>query len=57
VVSVLGTGQYLIAGDFTTYAGTNVNHLARLNPDGTLDTTFAAPALTSGRKKPKIWSR
>jgi uncharacterized delta-60 repeat protein len=33
-------GQILIAGDFTTYNTNNVNCIARLNPDGSLDTTF-----------------
>lgn len=33
-------GQILIGGDFTKYNGTNCNHIARLNPDGSLDTTF-----------------
>jgi uncharacterized delta-60 repeat protein len=33
-------GKILIGGDFTTYNGTPRNHLARINPDGTLDTTF-----------------
>jgi uncharacterized delta-60 repeat protein len=33
-------GKILIGGDFTTYAGTAVNRLVRLNVDGTLDTAF-----------------
>ncbi|MBI5387364.1 MAG: trypsin-like serine protease [Verrucomicrobia bacterium] len=31
----------LIGGDFTRFDGVRRNRLARLNPDGTLDTTFA----------------
>ena len=65
VVVVQSDGKILLGGDFTTLApngGTTVtrNHIARLNPDGTLDTAFnpsatAKPAATPapGRRKPK----
>jgi len=33
-------GKILIGGDFTTYNGIACNRLARLNTDGSLDTTF-----------------
>lgn len=33
-------GKLLISGDFTTYNGTAINRIARLNADGTLDTSF-----------------
>ncbi len=33
-------GKILIGGDFTFYNGTARNRIARLNPDGSLDTTF-----------------
>ena len=33
-------GKYLVAGTFTTYDGVTVNRIARLNYDGSLDTTF-----------------
>ena len=33
-------GRILVGGDFTSYNGTPRNYLARLNPDGSLDTTF-----------------
>ncbi len=33
-------GKILIGGDFSTYFGTSRSHIARLNSDGTLDTTF-----------------
>ena len=36
----LSSGQILIGGDFTSYNGTSVNRLARLNSNGTLDTSF-----------------
>ena len=32
--------QAIIGGNFTSYNGTNRNHVARLKTDGTLDTTF-----------------
>ena len=32
--------QAIIGGNFTTYNNTNRNHVARLNTDGTLDTSF-----------------
>ncbi len=37
-------GKVLIGGAFTHYNGTNVNYIARLNADGSLDTTFTASA-------------
>ncbi|MBS1614311.1 MAG: delta-60 repeat domain-containing protein, partial [Bacteroidetes bacterium] len=33
-------GKYIIAGAFTSYNGTSINRIARLNADGTLDTSF-----------------
>lgn len=33
-------GKVLIAGEFTTYNGIERNRIARLNPDGSLDTSF-----------------
>lgn len=33
-------GKILIGGEFTSYAGTPCNHIARLNTDGSIDTTF-----------------
>ncbi len=33
--------KILIVGSFTTYAGTSRNGVARLNPDGSLDTSFS----------------
>ena len=33
-------GKILVAGGFRSFAGTNVRGLARLNPDGSLDTVF-----------------
>jgi uncharacterized delta-60 repeat protein len=39
-IVVLSNGKILIAGTFVSYDGMPVNGLARLNSDGTLDTTF-----------------
>lgn len=39
-VAVLSNGKILIGGDFATYNGTSRNLIARLNADGTLDTSF-----------------
>jgi len=33
-------GKILVGGGFTSYNGTTQNRIARLNPDGTLDTSF-----------------
>ena len=39
-LAVQSNGQIIIGGDFTSYNGVTVNHLARLNTDGSLDTNF-----------------
>jgi len=39
-VVVQTNDQILIGGDFSTVGGVPRNHIARLNPDGTLDLTF-----------------
>ena len=33
-------GKFVIGGDFTTYNGTSRNRIARINSDGSLDTSF-----------------
>ena len=40
IVVVQPDGKTLIGGDFTAVLGVTRNHIARLNPDGTLDTAF-----------------
>ena len=37
-------GKLIIGGNFTVFNGTAINRLARLNPDGTLDSTFTPGA-------------
>ena len=44
----LSNGQIMIGGDFTTYNSTLCDHVARLNTDGTLDTTFNPGNALSG---------
>ncbi len=39
-VAVQSDGKIILAGDFTSYNGTSMNGLARLNIDGSLDETF-----------------
>jgi uncharacterized delta-60 repeat protein len=39
-IKILGDGKLLIGGNFTTYNGTSISGIARLNADGTLDPTF-----------------
>jgi uncharacterized delta-60 repeat protein len=43
----LPNGQFLIGGTFTSYNGNSCNGLARLNADGSFDSSFVA-ALTTG---------
>jgi uncharacterized delta-60 repeat protein len=38
--SIQSDGKVIIGGDFTSYNGTAINRIARLNSDGSLDTTF-----------------
>jgi uncharacterized delta-60 repeat protein len=35
-------GKILVGGSFTAISGTPINHIARLNPDGSLDTSFSS---------------
>jgi uncharacterized delta-60 repeat protein len=38
--SIQSDGKIIIGGSFTTYNGTTINRIARLNVDGTLDASF-----------------
>ncbi|HEY0458664.1 MAG TPA: hypothetical protein VGC97_05880 [Pyrinomonadaceae bacterium] len=40
VIRQISGGKILIGGSFTTYNGTTINRLARINGDGSLDTSF-----------------
>jgi len=48
-----GSGDLYALGDFTVFNGQTVSHVARLNPDGSLDTGFR-PSLTLGFEPSKI---
>jgi uncharacterized delta-60 repeat protein len=39
-ISIQSNGKIIIGGDFTSYNGTAINRIARLNTDGSLDVTF-----------------
>jgi uncharacterized delta-60 repeat protein len=47
-VEVQPDGKILIGGFFTTYNGTPVNHIARINPNGSLDSAFSTANGTTG---------
>jgi uncharacterized delta-60 repeat protein/uncharacterized repeat protein (TIGR02543 family) len=47
-IAVQSDGKILIGGSFAKYNGTVRGHIARLNTDGTLDTTFDPGTGTSG---------
>jgi uncharacterized delta-60 repeat protein len=40
IISIQSDGKIIIGGDFTSYNGTARSRIARLNTDGSLDTTF-----------------
>ena len=46
--SIQSDGKILIGGFFTSYNGTAINRIARINTNGTLDTTFNLGAGTNG---------
>lgn len=41
-IAIQSDGKILIGGSFTNYNGANSQHIARLNTDGTKDTTFVS---------------
>ncbi len=47
-VALQPDGKMLIGGEFTSFNGVNRNYLARLNPNGSLDTGFVPAAVTNG---------
>ncbi|HLT53276.1 MAG TPA: T9SS type A sorting domain-containing protein [Flavobacteriaceae bacterium] len=46
---ILPDGKIIIAGTFTNYNGMNINRIARLNPDGSLDTSFNVGTGSNGK--------
>ncbi len=47
-IAVQGDGKIIIAGSFTSYNGTPINRIARLNSDGSLDAGFSPGTGASG---------
>jgi uncharacterized delta-60 repeat protein len=45
-IAIQSDGKLVIGGQFTAFNGTAVNRIARLNTDGTLDTSFIANTVT-----------
>ncbi|MBI2605358.1 MAG: delta-60 repeat domain-containing protein [Deltaproteobacteria bacterium] len=43
-IAVQGDGKILVAGNFTEFNGVAAVRIARLNEDGTLDSSYGAPA-------------
>ena len=41
-IAIQPDGRVLVGGSFTSFNGTTLNHVVRLNADGTLDTNFVA---------------
>jgi uncharacterized delta-60 repeat protein len=46
--SIQSDGKIIIGGDFTSFTGISRNYIARLNTDGTLDSTFNPGTGTNG---------
>jgi len=49
-------GKVIMGGEFTVVNGTNSNHIARLNTNGSLDTTFNPGAGCLGPSLPYVYS-
>ena len=47
-IAIQNDGRILIGGDFTNVDGVPLNHLARLNPDGSLDSNFTTNVVLNG---------
>ncbi|MES2837618.1 MAG: choice-of-anchor tandem repeat GloVer-containing protein [Bacteroidota bacterium] len=47
-IAIQADGKILIGGDFTIYNGITANRITRLNPNGTLDTTFTSGTKANG---------
>ena len=53
-IAVQSDGKIVLGGDFTTWNGTTVGRIVRLNSDGTLDTAFTTNTGTGANNA--IWS-
>lgn len=47
VLKVLSDGSFLVGGQFTTFSGTSVSRLVKLNSNGSLNTAFSENALNN----------
>jgi len=43
LITLQGDGKIIISGDFDNFEGSNRKHIARLHPNGQVDTTFGIP--------------
>lgn len=48
-INLQSDGKIIISGNFTTFNGVARNHVARLNPDGSLDNTYNPGSLLNGK--------
>jgi len=48
-IAIQSDGKILFGGDFTSYNGTNINRIIRLNSDGSIDNTFSVGNGFDGR--------
>jgi len=53
-IAIQTDGKVLIGGDFTSVNGTNRNYLARLNADGSLDTSFTPDLISDPGSSPAV---
>lgn len=56
VVAVQGDGKILLGGSFSTFSGSAIQNIVRLNPNGSIDTTFASPGFTVFNYRSEIFS-
>src|SRR5690554_4751300 len=56
VVGLQADNKLIIRGGFTSYDGTPINRIARVNPDGTLDTSFDPGTGTGPSNSYSVWA-
>lgn len=55
-IKMQADGKILVGGDFTEFNGVSRNLIARLNPDGTLDTSFTSPVTSVTPPSSKVYA-
>lgn len=55
-IAIKSTGRIMIAGDFTRYKSTTINRIARLNIDGSLDTSFNPTGVAMTGDTPHVYA-